>query len=176
MKLDWETGNFIGKGETATIEIVKQIYGLKELNKVQDWHKGTAGIFTQVPLIWLLKPDFLQNLAGWHQKGSIDVLMRSDKFKKIDVYWTHPRTGKKELQGKCINGIVCLRVQGWSHFSSGPKPLRDLKQLEMLQKSGNLVVDLPVTDCKVLFDDLVNEKSISEVKFYLRKERILGAF
>lgn len=175
MRTDWTTGNIIGKGEVATIEILKDIYNLQERNTTQDWHhEGRQGIFTQIPLIWLLKPCFLQNLADWHRKGSIDVLMRSDYFKKFDVYWTNPRNGKKELQGKCERGIVCCRVQGWSHFGQGPKPLRDMKQKEMLQKSLCLVVDFPVTDCKVLFQDLINEKSISEVKFYLKKENIIG--
>lgn len=138
MQQDLETNNFIGKGELATLHILKhltklQIRGLKEYPK--------SGLYKQVPIQWLIHSHDYKMLSEAHQKGSIDIVIILNQKQ------------------------IAVRVQGPGH-GKGLKGLGKVKhdkvQYDLLKKYIE-VVDIQEIECKEIFKDRINETSEAEI-------------
>ena len=139
MKLDYETNNFVGKGELASFEILKNITHLKYRTLKQ--FPLYDGIYKQVPIEWIISQEEYDNLSQPHQNGSMDLFIK---------------LGQRR---------VAIRVQGKNH-GEGLKGLgkaqHDKVQKNILQKYCE-VVDIHFQECKELFKDRINEKSTKEL-------------
>lgn len=138
MRQDYETSNYIGKGELATFRILQHLTklhprGLKEYPK--------SGLYKQVPISWLIHSHDFKCLSEAHQKGSIDILIVFNQK------------------------VIAVRVQGPGH-GKGLKGLgkakHDKVQYDLLKKYIQ-VVDIKEIECKEIFKERITEKSEQEV-------------
>ena len=67
---------------------------------------------------------------------------------------------------------IVVRVQD-KHHDSILKTSQDIVQKQMLEWNGCQVVDLPHQECPTLWKDIVNEDSMEEVMFFLRKHDLI---
>ena len=72
MRTDFATGNFIGEGEDATFEILKEMTGLQE-KEIADFPE--IGIYRQLPVDKIYDEEQMRNLAEFHKKSSIDIFI-----------------------------------------------------------------------------------------------------
>ena len=103
----------------------------------------------QVPFKNLMKGEFLGALTERQQKQTLDIVI-------FGV--TKPFT-------------LVIRVQGKNHTGEMTAS-RYLVQKKMLEWNDCKVVDLWFYDCPVLWKEILNEKSIKEVKFALKSIKI----
>ena len=96
-----------------------------------------------------MKGEFLGALTERQQKQTLDIVI-------FGV--TKPFT-------------LVIRVQGKNHTGEMTAS-RDLVQKKMLEWNDCKVVDLWFYDCPVLWKEILNEKSIKEVKFALKSIKI----
>jgi len=137
-RIDDETGNFVGKGEDPTVELLVHALHLKE-RKIEDFKDKKQGVYRQIPLVDMIHSDFVQDLAEDHQKGSVDIVL--------------------VIKGE----IYAIRVQGFGHYGD-LKSSKDALQKSWLQKTGINVIDIWKHECKELFNkDKLTEKSINEI-------------
>lgn len=137
-RIDDETGNFVGKGEDPTVDLLIHALHLKE-RKTKDFKNKKQGVYRQISLLDLLHSDYIQNLAEDHQKGSVDIVL------------------------VIKNEIYAIRVQGDGHYGD-LKSKKDGLQKEWLQKSGIRVIDIWKHECKELFNkDRLTPKSVIEI-------------
>ena len=138
MRIDDNTGNFIGKGEDPTVSLLIHVLNLKE-KKTKDFKNKKQGIYRQISLLDLLHPNYIENLAQDHRRGSVDIVL----------------VIKKE--------IYAIRVQGDGHYGD-IKSRKDALQKFMLQQSGINVIDIWKHECKELFTkDRLTQKSAIEI-------------
>jgi hypothetical protein len=138
-RIDDETGNFIGAGEDPTVELLIHALHLKERKNKKDFEERKQGIYRQIPLVDLIHPDYVQDLAEDHQKGSVDILLI--------------------IKGE----IYAVRVQGDGHYGE-LKPKKDALQKMWLKKSGVNVIDIWKHECSELFrKDKLTPKSVMEI-------------
>ena len=135
MKTDFESGNFVGVAEDSVHSIIQNIFGLK-----QRWLRElpAIGIYRQVPIGYLVKWQVFTALREDFQKGSVDIFIIN-----------------KEHSG------IAIRVQG---KKGNLKMQRESLQKTLLEDALIKVVDIHKRECKELFKERVNEKSIKEVK------------
>lgn len=137
-RIDDETGNFIGAGEDPTVSLLIHALHLKE-QKSKHFIDKKQGIYRQIPLLDLLHPDYIQDMAEDHKKGSVDIVL----VIKDEIY--------------------AIRVQGFGHYGE-LKPKKDALQKSWLQKSGINVIDIWKHECKELFTkDKLTPKSVVEI-------------
>jgi len=134
MKTDYESGNFVGKAEDSAYIIIRNLFRVEQ-RKRREW--PTPGIYTQIPNSYLLSSDDWQDLASLHKKGSADIVVI-------------PYAGR----------IIIVRVQG---KKGDLKLFREGVQARLFKNFGCQVVDIDIKECKELFKERVNEKSIQEV-------------
>lgn len=130
--------SFIGKGERVTLEILKHLTNYPKRTLKQF---PILGIYSQVPLEWLVSPEDFNLLSDAHKKGSLDLVLVTPQRK------------------------IAIRVQGNGH-GQGLKGLgkskHDQIQRKLIQKSNDLV-DILKIECKEIFKDRLNDKSIQEL-------------
>ena len=139
MKLDYETGNFVGAGEDSAFEILKNITHLKYRSlKHFPYYDG---IYRQVPIQWIISQTEFDTLTQSHKNGSIDLYIKLGQRK------------------------VAIRIQGKNHgigLRGIGKAQHDTVQKQILSKYCE-VVDVNYIECKELFKDRVNEKAVKEL-------------
>jgi hypothetical protein len=141
-EIDLESGNFIGQGESATLQILKYLTGLKLQSRKFFHHTNKYGIFKQIPVTWVLDHEDLVDLSESHMRGSIDLFIKT-KTQKIAI----------RVQGK-----------GHGHFLKGiGKAQHDKVQANMLKKHCE-VVDVRIQECPQIFKEKVNELAIQEIR------------
>lgn len=143
MEIDYQTGFFIGAGERAAFKIIKDIFNLGTMEH-EDF--PSAGIYKQIPLKFLLNRRQFSILRKDLQQGSIDILVITKDYQKI-----------------------AIRVQG---RKGNLKMHREGLQQSFLEAEGIKVIDLHKRECKELFKDRINEKSINEVKEAFKTAKI----
>ena len=145
-------GNFIGGGEDSAFEILKQLTGLQE-RLIDEFPMD--GIYRQLPIRMILDREEFNDLAGYHQKSSIDIFIISCKDEFL------PKLCRTAVRVEGKKGDLKMRRQD--------------VQAKLLSKHCQ-VVDLHKRDCEELFKEQVNEKSVQEVKdaFKTAKVMILG--
>jgi len=137
-RIDDETGNFIGKGEDPTVDLLIHALHLKELKAI-DFKERKQGVYRQIPLIELVHSDYVQDMAEDHRKGSVDIVL------------------------VIKNEIYAIRVQGFGHYGD-LKSSKDALQKSWLIKSNVNVIDIWKHECTELFNkDKLTEKSINEI-------------
>ena len=138
MKQDYETSNFIGAGEHATFNILKQLTNLNQ-RSLKEFPK--SGLYKQVPIEWLLPKKEYVELSEAHQKGSIDIFIVFNQIR------------------------IAVRVQGKCH-GEGLKGLgkakHDLVQEKLIKKYCSLV-DIKKIECPNIFKERVTNQAIQEV-------------
>ena len=139
MRTDYETNNLIGHGEDVAFEILKNITHLKYRTLKQ--FPIYDGIYRQIPIQWIISQSEYDGLSQPHKNGSVDIFIKLNQRK------------------------VCIRIQGKGH-GSGLKGIgkaqHDKVQKQILEKYCQ-VVDVNYNECKELFKDRLNEKSIKEL-------------
>lgn len=147
-RIEYESGNFIGAGESATFHILKYLTKLhsKSLKQFPE-----NGIYRQVPLEWLIHKHDYNLLSDAHKKGSIDILIIVNQIR------------------------IAVRVQGKGH-GQGLKGLgkakHDLVQEKLLKKYCN-VVNIHLRECPNIFKERVTEIAINEVKSSFKTANVL---
>ena len=137
-RIDDQTGNFIGKGEDPTVELLVHALNLKE-RKSNDFKDKKQGVYRQIPLVDLIHSDYVQDLAEDHKKGSVDIVL------------------------VIKNEIYAIRVQGFGHYGD-LKSSKDALQKSWLIKTGVNVIDIWKHECKELFNkDKLTPKSVIEI-------------
>lgn len=137
-RIDDETGNFVGKGEDPTVDLLIHALHLKE-QKTKYFTDKKQGIYRQISLLDLLHPDYIQDMAEDHRKGSVDIVL----VIKSEIY--------------------AIRVQGDGHYGD-LKSGKDALQKSWLIKSGINVIDIWKHECKELFNkDRLTPKSVNEI-------------
>lgn len=139
MKQDLETGNYIGKGEMASLNILKHLTGLQQ--RGLKHLPFVNGLYQQVPITWILSKDEVKELSEAHKKGSIDILIKLEQT------------------------IIAVRIQGKGH-GSGLKGIgkaqHDKVQKQMLENHCK-VVDVNWYHCRNIFKERVNGLAIQEM-------------
>src|SRR5690242_15674552 len=107
--------SFIGKGEKVTLEILKHLtkYPKRTLKQFPQ-----IGIYTQVPLRWVIFESDYDILSEAHQKCSIDILIVTEEKN------------------------IAIRVQGPGHrqgLKSQGKVKHDKEQADLISKNNLLV-------------------------------------
>jgi len=124
MRQDFETKNFIGAGEDAAFNILRNITHLKYRTLKQ--FPLFDGIYRQVPIEWIIPQEEYDILSQSHKNGSMDLFIKLGQRK------------------------VAIRVQGKNH-GEGLKGLgkaqHDKVQKQILQKYCE-VVDIHFQECK----------------------------
>ena len=82
----------------------------------------------------------------------------SERRKKETVDFVIYNTEKKN---------IVVRIQDKRHKSEKMSNI-DYNQKIDLQNAGYIVIDIPEEECPHLFNDEVNEDSISEIRYYLK--------
>lgn len=139
MKQDYETSNFLGAGERATLNILKALTKLEYQSLKQFPHRN--GIYTQVPITWILKPKDLSDLSEAHKKGSIDLFIVLNQKK------------------------IAIRVQGKGH-GEGLKGLGKVKHDSIqynLIKQYYDIVDIKLIECPNIFKERTNGLAFQEI-------------
>lgn len=140
--------SFIGSGEKASIEILKQMTNLPERHN-KDFHKYSNGLYKQLPLKEVIHEHDYNLLSTEHKKGTIDIFLVLNQVKiAIRVQ------GKGHGMGEKHHGRYSLRGIG--------KVKHDKVQEDLIKKY-NLLVDVDFRECKTLFTDIVNDKSKKEL-------------
>lgn len=138
MQVDYESQNFLGKGESATYNILKHLTLLKP-RSLKEFPKN--GIYKQVPLEWIISKHDFNILSQAHQKGSIDLfLILNQKY-------------------------VAVRVQGNGHgnFLKGlGKSKHDKVQADLIKKYCSLV-DVLIQECPNVFKERVTNNAVNEI-------------
>ncbi len=138
MKQDFETGNFIGAGESATFNILKHLTHL-HYRSLRDF--GRNGIYRQVPIDWVLHRNDLKDMSEAFKKGSLDFFIIFNQRK------------------------IAVRVQGNGHgkFLKGIGKSRTDKIQANLLKQYYDVVDIELINSRHVFKDEVTQEAIQEV-------------
>ena len=137
-RIDDETGNFVGRGEDPTVDLLVHALHLKE-QKTRDFKDRKQGVYRQIPLVDLVHSDYVQDMAEDHQKGSVDIVL------------------------VLKNEIYAIRIQGFGHYGD-LKSSKDAIQKSWLIKSNINVIDIWKHECMELFNkDKLTEKSINEI-------------
>lgn len=130
--------SFIGKGEKVTLEILKHLtkFPTRTLKQFPQ-----IGIYTQVPLRWVIFESDYDILSEAHQKGTIDIfIVTEDKN-------------------------IAIRVQGPGH-GQGLKGIGKVKhdkvQADLIRKN-NLLVDVVKRECPEIFKNRLTEKAEKEI-------------
>ena len=106
---------------------------------MKDFKNTKQGIYRQIPLVDMLHPDYVQDMAEDHKKGSVDIVL--------------------VIKGE----IYAIRVQGDGHYGE-LKPKKDALQKMWLKKSGVNVIDIWKHECSELFrKDKLTPKSVIEI-------------
>lgn len=146
-------GNIIGKGENTTVKILSELLHLPILKYPRDY--PSSGIYRQFPLIKLIdKTKIFYKLESWHVKHKVDILIIKDQRK------------------------IVVRVQGYGHDSGRghqhlQKQQRDLVQSWLIQTSNIDVVNVIERECKQIFKEKYNDKSIQELKDSFKTSNVL---
>jgi len=143
VRTDFETNNFVGVGEDSAYTIIQNIFKLEE-RKLGEF--PFIGIYRQFPLYYLFTTAIFSSLRSDLKKGSIDILV-IDKSHRM---------------------IAC-RVQG---KKGDLKMQRENLQKVFLESSLVNVVDIHKRECKELFKERVNEKSIQEIRDSFKTARV----
>lgn len=148
MRTHFATGNFIGEGEDATFQILSNMTGLPE-RQHDEFPK--IGIYRQLPVSIIYDEEQMRNLADFHKKSSIDIfIVRCED----------------EFMPKFCR--LAVRVEG---KKGDLKMLRQGVQRWLLEKWCQ-VVDVHKRECKELFKDRVNEKSIKELEDVFKTAKV----
>lgn len=145
-------GNIIGDGEDTTVKILSTLLKLPILKYPRDY--PSSGIYRQFPLLKIIdttKIDF--KLESWHEKHKLDILIIKDQRK------------------------IVVRVQGYGHDSGRghqheTKQQRDSIQSWLIKTSDIDVVNVIKRECKNIFKEKYNEKSIQELKDSFKTSRV----
>ena len=97
----------------------------------------------------LMKGDFLDTLSERQKKETLDIVV----FRPVKP-------------------TIVFRIQD-KHHDSILKTSQYVVQRQMLEWNGCQVVDLPHQECPTLWKDIVNEDSMEEVMFFLRKHDLI---
>jgi hypothetical protein len=148
LRTDVMTGSLVGAGEDASFEILQKLTSLPK----QD-HKDypSIGIYRWFPINRILQYEDLEHLAPVHKNSSVDILI---KYHQDDYF---PK-----------QSMVAVRVEG---KKGSLKMLRQGTQARLLSKYC-LVVDIHKGECEELFKDVINEKSIKELKDSFKTARV----
>lgn len=146
MEIDYDSKNFIGAGEHATYNILKQLTlliprGLKEFPK--------NGIYKQIPLEWIIHKQDYAILSQAHKKGSIDLLLVYNQ-KRIAVRVQ----GAGHGEGEKHHGRYSLKGVG--------KSKHDSVQAGIIKKYCSLVDIIP-RECPNIFKERVSENAKTEI-------------
>lgn len=139
MKLDYETGNFIGAGEDSVFSILENYTHLKY--RSLKHFPLLNGIYRQIPIQWIIPQKEFDELSQAHKNGSIDIFI---------LY---------------CNKKIAIRVQGQNHgigLRGIGKSKHDQVQKQILEKYCQ-VVDVIYTECKEIFKNRTNEKAVNEL-------------
>ena len=140
MKLDYETGNFIGAGEDSVFIILQNYTHLKY--RSLKHFPLLNGIYRQIPIQWIIPQKEFDELSQAHKNGSIDLFI---------LY---------------CNNKIAIRVQGQNHgmgLKGIGKAQHDKVQKSILENNGCKVVDILYSECKELFKNRTNNKAIKEL-------------
>lgn len=157
MTVDLESGNFVGIGEASTITILKELTGLPQVYR-KLFFITEQGIFTQIPIKWILGSEDLTNLSEAHLKGSIDIFIKTnDSSIAVRVQ------GKGHGAGQKHHGRYSLKGIG--------KAKHDDVQKRILERYCQ-VVDVEFQECPNIFKERVNEKSVQEIMDSFKTARV----
>jgi hypothetical protein len=149
MRQDYETSNFIGKGEDATFQILKHLTKLQHKSLKQFPYAN--GIYKQVPISWILSTKDFNILSESHKKGSIDLYLILNQKQ------------------------VAIRVQGSGHgegLKGIGKAQHDKVQKQLLAKYCE-VVDILKIECRQVFLERVSNSAIEEIKSSFKTAGVL---
>lgn len=146
MQLDYESNNYVGLGESATFNILKQLTLLKP-RSLKEFPKN--GIYKQVPLEWVIHKHDYSLLSEAHQKGSIDLFLILNQ-KRIAVRVQ----GSGHGQGEKHHGKYSLKGAG--------KTKHDNVQADLIRKYCSLVDIIP-RECPNIFKERVTEEAKKEI-------------
>ena len=150
MRQDFETDNYIGAGEVATLHILKHLTGLQHVSLKKFGIMN--GIFTQVPIEWIMSQRNLELLSKMHRRSSVDLFIQLNQIR------------------------IAVRVQGEGHGFGlrgiGKAKMDNIQRL-YLQDSGVQVVDIKLIECKEVFKERVTNKAINEVIESFRTDKVL---
>lgn len=139
MRLDYETGLLIGKGEDTVLKILENFTHLKP--RGLKHFPLLNGVYRQIPIQWVMPQQEFEELSQPHKNGSIDLFIIFNQVK------------------------IAIRVQGTNHgmgLKGIGKAQHDKVQKIILEKYCK-VVDINYVECKEIFKERVNEKSINEL-------------
>lgn len=148
MQVDYESGNFQGKGESATYNILKHLTFLRP-RSLKEFPQN--GIYKQVPIEWIVHRHDFEMLSEPHKKGSIDVFLILHQKK------------------------IAVRVQGEGHgeFLKGlGKAKHDKVQKDLLLKYCS-VVDIEQRECPNIFKERVTTLAENEIKNSFRTANVM---
>lgn len=148
MRTDFKTGNYIGKGELATFEHLKELTGLEELDHKQF---PNVGIYRQLPVTLIYDNDQLYHLADFHKKSSVDIFLVT----AIDEY--NPRLCKIAVRVEGKKGDLKMQRQGVQKWLLG---------------KWCQIVDVHLRNCPELFKDKINPKSRQELLDSFKEARV----
>ena len=147
-RIEYESGNFLGAGESATFNILKYLTNLKH-QSLKEFPKN--GIYKQVPLEWLIHEHDYNLLSDAHKKGSVDIVLVVNQTK------------------------IAIRVQGKGHgqgLKGIGKAKHDTVQANLLKKYCGLV-DIHLRECPNIFKERVTQIAIEEVKGSFKTANVL---
>ena len=147
-RIDYESGNLVGAGESATFHIIKYLTKLhhKSLKQFPE-----NGIYKQVPLEWLIPKQDYSFLSEAHKKGSVDLMIIFNQIR------------------------IAIRVQGKGH-GKGLKGIGKVKHdsvQERLLKNNLQLVDIHIRECPNVFKERVTEIAVNEIKSSFKTANVL---
>ena len=148
MRIDPITQNYIGDGEDATFEHLRNMTGLQELPH-KDFPK--IGIYRQLPVTLIYDNDQLYHLADFHKKSSVDifVIFAEDEY--------HPKLCKIAVRVEGKKGDLKMQRQGVQKWLLG---------------KWCQIVDVHLRNCPELFKDRINQKSRQELLDSFKEARV----
>ena len=116
------------------------------LEILRDIFGEEAEYSTQVKFTSLLEPEWLDTVSERQEKETLDIVISQN------------------------NRIIVFRVQD-DHHKGFHTQQRDLVQKKTLEWNNCIVVDLWKDECPILFKNMKNEDSFSEIKSVLSLEK-----
>ena len=91
------SNNFIGVGEVMATNILKSFTNLEIMEGLDNW--GRPGIYTQVPMSYLIKLEHYGKLSSEHRRSSADICIITKEHDLIAVRIQGVGHGEGSLKG-----------------------------------------------------------------------------
>ena len=138
----------IGRGEVPAVIMLSS--RLKLPIQTRQSFFDQPGIYTQIAIPKLLKPDYDFPISQEQKRSSIDILVHTKNHKFVAVRIQNGINQKNKIRG----------------HTGQHKELFDKAQKNILLDNGISVVDIPEYECKFLFKDKVSKKAKDELMWF----------